>query len=448
MGWSLAVFTECMYDLFLRCFLAEHVLIASVGSVVSKLSRRSFRGVKVSGIAWVKLRVGLKFLALGGLIFSVACQPGKVPSLPSARGNLSDMALAAPAGFNRADGSRQLSFPDDFGAHPDFQTEWWYYTGNLWDSQGRRFGYQLTFFRRALLSPQEIPKRASQWGTSQAFLAHFAITDARSGEHQVFERASRGSIGLAGAEPVPFRVWLEDWHVEEVAPKRYRLQAAAEADSGKEGQLEMIALELMLHDPKGPILHGNQGYSQKGPAAGNASYYFSQTRLISEGTLRIGNQNFNVQGTSWMDHEFSTSALSAGQVGWDWFSFQFDDGSELMVYQIRREEGGIDPFSSGTWIAPDGSTQHLEKADFEITPTVTWKSPQSGAVYPAGWVVRVPGLALDLEIDPVIADQELNLTYQYWEGSVDVRGTRDGKWISGVGYVELTGYGRSMRGEF
>ena len=199
---------------------------------------------------------------------------------------------------------------------------------------------------------------------------------------------------------------------------------------------------------KVPFCRGTRVTARKVLKPGNASYYFSQTRLASQGTLQMGEQTFKVQGTSWMDHEFSTSALSTGQVGWDWFSIQLKDGSELMVFQIRGEDGSIDPFSSGTWIAPDGSTRHLEKGDFEILVKDTWKSPTSGVVYPSRWTVRVPELDLELELRPVIADQELDLTYQYWEGAVDITGRKAGEQVAGVGYVELTGYGRSMAGEF
>jgi predicted secreted hydrolase len=226
------------------------------------------------------------------------------------------------------------------------------------------------------------------------------------------------------------------------------VHASALPDQEATQASQKIILDLELRDLKGPILQGDQGYSQKGPEAGNASYYFSQTRLASQGTLQMGEQTFQVQGTSWMDHEFSTSALSDGQVGWDWFSIQLKDGSELMVFQMRNEDGSIDPFSSGTWIAQDGSTRHLEKGDFEIVVKDTWKSPTSGVVYPSRWTVRVPELDLELELRPVMADQELDLTYQYWEGAVDITGRKAGEQVAGAGYVELTGYGRSMAGEF
>jgi predicted secreted hydrolase/threonine/homoserine/homoserine lactone efflux protein len=393
-------------------------------------------------LTWVNRVSGAVIIAFGAAALLGTFLPSESTATRIEAGERGSSAQAATAGFTRATGTRPLTFPEDFGAHPDFQTEWWYYTGNLTDEEENRYGYQLTFFRRALIPPQEQVERLSAWGTDQAYLAHFAITDARRGEHTAFERLSRGAAGLAGAEGAPFKVWVEDWKVEETAQATYRLLAQA-----KEG-VEPLILELVMQDIKGPVLQGNAGYSQKGPDPGNASYYFSQMRLVSQGTLQIGGKSFSVQGSSWMDHEFSTSALSDGQVGWDWFSIQLENGSELMVFQIRQSDGSIDPFSSGTWIAPDGAVRHLEKEDFEIEASETWKSPHTGGVYPNRWTIRVNALDLVLNLQPVISDQEINFSYQYWEGAVNVKGVFTGNPVEGVGYIELTGYAGSMAGEF
>lgn len=361
----------------------------------------------------------------------------------------SSLAPVAPAGFSRADGSRPLTFPADYGPHPDYQTEWWYYTGNLQTAEGRHFGYQLTFFRRALVPPVEVTGRPSAWAASQAYLAHFALSDITGSQHVAFERLTRGAVGLAGAQAVPFAVWLEDWRVEEIAPDqdcpagvippcRYRMQAAQDS----------IRLDLVLEDLKGPILQGNQGFSPKGPEIGQASYYFSFTRLRTSGVAQVGDQAFDVTGFSWMDHEFSTSALALDQIGWDWFSLQLDDGSEIMVFQIRQADGSIDPFSSGTVISRDGRTTTLGKEDFALSVFRQWRSPETRAVYPAGWTLNIPQIQLTLEITPLLADQELNLTYNYWEGAVSFRGSLAGSSVQGFGYVELTGYAGSMGGEF
>jgi predicted secreted hydrolase len=344
--------------------------------------------------------------------------------------------------YARADGPRPLTFPADHGPHNDFQTEWWYYTGNLQTSDGRHFGYQLTFFRRALVPPAQRVKRESGWATDQAYMAHFALTDVATNvagkRFQSSERLSRGAAGLAGAQAEPFGVWLEDWRVEQVGPKVYRLFAAQKD----------ITLDLTLSDRKGPILQGDRGYSQKGAQPGNASYYYSLTRLESSGTVRVGDAAYRVNGLSWMDHEFSTSALSPDQIGWDWFALQLDDGSELMLFQIRRKDGSIDPLASGTVIAPDGTTRQLKRDDFQITTGATWRSPRSGATYPAAWTVKVPALNLTLDIKPYLADQELDVSLRYWEGAVHFTGEHNGRAVSGDGYIELTGYTGSMGGQF
>lgn len=415
---------------------------ASWWLILSGLVGTLRKKMDVRNLTWVNRISALVILAFGMIALLGFFAPSKVvPSIIEA-GGLASSAQVDLQAFSRADGSRPLTFPRDFGEHPDFQTEWWYYTGNLKDEEGNRYGYQLTFFRRALAPPVEPGKRLTNWATDQAYLAHFAVTDARKKEHTAFERLSRGAAGLAGAKDTPFKVWLEDWQVEEIAQATYRLFARADIDG------KPLILELELQDVKGPVLHGNMGYSQKGPDPGNASYYFSQTRLVSQGRLQMGGKNYSVQGTSWMDHEFSTSALSEGQVGWDWFSIQLNNGSELMVFQIRRSDGSIDPFSSGTWIAPDGVVKVLSKDDFEIIATDTWRSPHTGGVYPHGWTVLVEELGLKMNIQPVVADQEVNLSYQYWEGAVDVEGMFAGNPVAGAGYIELTGYAGSMAGEF
>jgi predicted secreted hydrolase len=341
--------------------------------------------------------------------------------------------------FARANGPVTLSFPRDYGPHPDFQTEWWYYTGNLETAEGRRFGYQLTFFRRAVQPAAERADRSSAWATEQVYLAHFTLTDVSGQRFRAFERLERGSAGLAGATGEPnYSVWLRDWSVEQVGPDQYRLRAA-EGDAG---------LDLILTDARGIILQGEQGYSRKGPEPGNASIYYSQTRLEAQGTVTVGEDRFTVSGLSWLDREFSTSVLSQGQVGWDWFSVQLDNNSELMVYVLRRADGSVDEYSKGIYIAPDGSTRLLQRDDFSITSTGKWTSPHSGGVYPSGWKVLVPGAGLELEIEPLLKDQELNLSFIYWEGAVRVTGSSAGQTVNGVGYVELTGYARSMEGQF
>jgi predicted secreted hydrolase len=343
-----------------------------------------------------------------------------------------------PVGFQRAESPRDWDFPKDYGPHPDYQTEWWYYTGNLKSETGELFGYQLTFFRRALLPTGDRAERLSAWAADQIYMAHFALSDIAAGEHHAFERFARGAAGLAGAQAEPYQVWLENWQVVQIAEGQYQLMAKQDG----------IILELILEDLKGLILHGDRGYSQNGPQTGNASYYYSQTRLLTSGTVQTANGSYEVFGLSWKDHEFSTSALAAGQVGWDWFSFHLDDGSELMVFQIRREDGSIDPFSSGTWFSPDGGKIHLDREQFAIQVGDSWRSPNSRAEYPADWSLEIPSLDLSLKVKPYLADQEVDVSYTYWEGAVEVNGIANDVAISGSGYVEMTGYAASIEGEF
>lgn len=346
---------------------------------------------------------------------------------------------AAQGTFARVVGPVPLDFPKDHGPHPNYQTEWWYYTGNLEGPQGERFGFQLTFFRRALSGPDIRADRDSAWATDQVYLAHFALTDGRGDKFYAFERLERGAAGLAGAAGEGgLRVWLHDWRVEQTGKDTYRLFAAD----------DQVQLALDLTDLKGPVLQGDRGYSRKGPQDGNASIYFSQTRMEAVGTVTLQGKPVTVRGQSWMDHEYSTSALSAGQVGWDWFSMQLDDGSELMVYTIRRDDGRLDPFSKGSIISPDGDVRVLSAADFHITVEKKWTSPRSGGTYPAAWSVSIPSEELSLEIRPIVADQELNLSFIYWEGAVDIAGMRGGQPVTGRGYVELTGYAQSLEGRF
>lgn len=340
-------------------------------------------------------------------------------------------------GFERADAPREFNFPADHGPHPGFHTEWWYFTGNLDTPDGRHFGYQFTIFRRAILSPGERQPRASDWAADQFYLAHFTLTDVSAGRFTARERFERGAAGLAGAEANPFlHTWVDGWQVQQTGENDFHIQASQDD----------IALDLSLTGVKGPVLQGDRGYSRKGPEPGNASYYISFTRLVTQGQVTSGGETLAVQGSSWMDHEYSTSALSGSQVGWDWFSFQLDDGSELMLYQLRNQDGSVDPYSSGTIIAPDGTSRTLTPQDFSIQVNQTWKSPHSGGVYPSSWTISVPAAGIRLDVEPLLADQELNLSFTYWEGAVRLRGEAGGRQVSGVGYIELTGYSGSLGG--
>ncbi len=334
------------------------------------------------------------------------------------------------AGFAKAIEPRAFVFPEDHGPHPQFRNEWWYITGNLDGEDGRRFGFELTIFRFALTP--SLPAAESNWRSNQVYIAHFAVTDAGRERFYAAERYSRGALGLAGASAEPFRVWIDDWEIAAVAegqPERWGLRAA---DPG-------FALDIALIAAKTPALNGIDGLSQKSAEPGNASYYYSITRWETEGSLRIGDDAFRVSGLSWLDREWSSSALAADQLGWDWFALQLSDGSELMFYNLRKLDGSQDEHSAGTWISADGSSTHIDREDIEIEVTDTWDSPEGGQ-YPSAWTLELPDRGLSLEVRPVMADQELFTTVRYWEGAVDVRGERHGAPIEGRGYVELTGY--------
>lgn len=342
------------------------------------------------------------------------------------------------SGYARALEPLDWQFPLNFGAHPDYQTEWWYYTGNLKTESGRHFGYQFTIFRRAI-SPVS-GEGESEWRSNQLYMAHFAVTDVAGERFFHDERFSRAGAGLAGAEIDPtYRVWLENWQVIGVNADSTLTRITAQTDA--------VSVDFTLDQSKPPALQGDGGLSAKSAEPGNASHYYSLTRLITEGTITIDGETFTVSGTSWKDHEFSTSALGANALGWDWFGLQFDDGRDLMIGQIRLVDGGRDPYFGGLLVHADGSTEYLPAESFTLEATATWTSPHTGAVYPAGWRVTVtpPDSApFSFTATPQLADQELHGGgIAYWEGTVRIDGD-----VTGYGYAELTGYADSMTGRF
>lgn len=331
------------------------------------------------------------------------------------------------AGFTRANQARTFLFPADHGPHPDYKNEWWYFTGHLHADSGHRFGFQVTFFRIALAPPD--PERPSNWATRQIWMAHAAITDIRAGRHQARERFARDALGLAGAQAEPVRVWLEDWRLtRQETDNTWRLDIPAED----------FSLELALTEQHPPLLQGDGGLSQKSAEPGNASYYYSITRLQTQGKLRIAGQEHQVQGLAWLDREWSTSALGPDQAGWDWFSLQLDDGTDIMYYQLRRKDGGVDPHSRGTVRLADGTQVALLADGARLTPVDWWESP-SAQRYPIAWEMRIGPLRRDLRIRALVPDQLMDLTVRYWEGAVEVRDVGSDV-ASGQGYLELAGY--------
>ena len=333
-------------------------------------------------------------------------------------------------GWELVEPGLQIQFPRDSDPHFSFRTEWWYFTGNLRSTDGREFGYQLTFFRHGYRPPATRTPVSSSFVMNDLIFGHFTVTDVGAHQFHFAGKASRGAFGEAGFTKGSKLVWLDDWELDQNGGGGFHLRAA-ESD---------YAIELDLEPAKPPLLQGDSGFSRKAAGEGHASEYYSITRLTTHGTLRLGTANFSVSGNSWFDREWATNQLAADQAGWDWFAIQFSDGSDLMLYQMRLKSGGVDRFSSGKLIRPDNSVVDLGVNDFELLPQEFWVSPKSKARYPIGWRLRIPKLSLETEIRTPVENQELNLEVRYWEGCIRIEGIKNGQPIDGVGYMELTGF--------
>lgn len=377
------------------------------------------------------IAIGVLVAALtAGALFMLSREE---PSQTTASISLSEAMGGDTTGFTLATEVRDLVFPDDYGPHPDFRTEWWYYTGNLQTEDLRHFGFEFTIFRFAVAPPDSLGTiRASNWATNQLFMGHFSLSDVQERQFYAFERFSRPAAGLAGAEADPYRVWLEDWTIEGSPNDAFPTQLRASAGD--------VAIDLQLDPTKPVVLQGDRGLDPKGPGVGNASYYYSFTRLATIGSVQIRDNSFPVSGYSWKDHEWSTSALGPDQVGWDWFALQLSDDREIMFYQLRRSDGTVSPYTTGVLVDPDGSTTPLARDDVELTVLDYWTSETSRATYPSGWQIQIPVHDLALKIQPLMPNQELNVSVRYWEGAVSIEGVAGGDAVSGFGFVEMTGY--------
>ncbi len=349
---------------------------------------------------------------------------------PEINSEFSDILSAENESFAKAYNPRTFIFPQDHGAHPEYRIEWWYFTGNVKTQAERKFGYELTFFRFALTPEQT--KTSSAWRDNQMYMAHFALTDVESKKFYVDERTSRAGNGLAGASSDLYHVWLHNWKAEAINGNNSNIQLTAKTDD--------FSIALQLEAQKKIVLQGMDGLSQKSPESGNASYYYSYTRLATTGQIQIKQKSYEVSGTSWMDREWSSSALSKEQSGWDWFALQLSDNSELMFYQLRQKDGSISPNSSGAVFHADDTKNDLNLSEVQMKVLNQWKSPHTQISYPSKWQLLIPKLELDLIVTPLIKNQELNVRYRYWEGAVNVTGEKQGQAILGKGYVELTGY--------
>jgi predicted secreted hydrolase len=328
----------------------------------------------------------------------------------------------------------RFAFPRDHASHPEFKLEWWYYTGNVQTASGRRFGYQVTFFR---VGVDSAPVNPSAWAVRDLYMAHLAVSDPDGGRYRFDEKLTRAGPGLSGADADRYRVWNEDWRSGLDDQGRHVIRAFGRG----------VGVELQLDEGKGPAINGIDGISQKGAQAGNASHYYSVTRMPTRGTLMVDDERFEVEGESWMDHEFGTSFLEPEQQGWDWLSLQLGDGRELMLYQLRRGDGSRDPRSSGTLVDRDGRRTHLDASAFTMAASGRRFASRSGATYPIEWTVMVPAAGIQLRVSTPLEDQELRTPtagIAYWEGMVDAAGTSRGTPISGRGYLEMTGYKGSL----
>ncbi|HEY2013416.1 MAG TPA: lipocalin-like domain-containing protein [Bryobacteraceae bacterium] len=337
--------------------------------------------------------------------------------------------LTGSADFRQALPGYRYQFPRDHFDHPEFRTEWWYYTGNVKSREGRRYGFELVFFRQGQRrGPVSNP---SAWRIDDLYLAHLAVTDIDGHRFRYVKRLNRAGPGIAGISLDEGRIWNGNWEARwDKSSDAQTLSAIADD----------MRFSFRLTPVKPAVIEGEKGISQKGEGAGEASYYVSFPRLAVEGTL----DGTEVTGTAWMDHEWFSNQLAADQQGWDWFSIQLADGTELMLFQLRHKDGSIDPYSSGTYIAKDGRATHLKRSEFDLQPAAYWTSPKTGARYPVQWRIRIPGLKIAIDCAAALADQELisedAAGPTYWEGAVTYSGS-----AAGVGYLEMTGYTKPMR---
>ena len=364
------------------------------------------------------------------------------------------------ADWQRALPGAKYVFPADHTIHADYKTEWWYFTGTLRTADDKEYGYELTFFRQGVLSPgQQASRRSlaldarSQFVQNDFKFAHFAISDL-SGRHFYFtQKINRGAFGDAGfghpyegatGTPSPdteYLAWIDTWSLQPLPNGSWKVTARSDSPTP-------MSINLEVMPTKGPVIEGTEGVSQKSAGAGNASYYYSYTSLKTTGTLTVGdNRAQPVKGESWFDHEWASNQLAADQVGWDWFCFQFDDQTEVMLYAMRRRDGSVDPVSSGTWVGADGSVEHLKSGDFTLKSTRTWHSEQTNATYPLAWQVSIRSHRLDFTVTPKLDEQELVLPpISYWEGAITADGHRGDQVLKGHGYMELTGYTGALKG--
>ncbi len=338
-------------------------------------------------------------------------------------------ALAPWAKTANALPPKMLAFPRDRGAHPDFNTEWWYITGQV-AAGTRQFGFQLTFFRSRVNSTQAL---TSKFAAKQLIFAHAAVTDVDGKKLHHDQRIARGGFGVASADEQDMALKLRDWTLKADGPK-YTANLGAQ-DFG---------LQLQFIESQSVLLQGAQGLSRKGPLPAQASYYYSQPHLATTGKLRVQGKTFDVTGTAWLDHEWSQEILAPGVVGWDWIGMNLLDGSALTAFRLRSTDGEA-VWDGGSFRAADKSLYVFSKGEVMFKPTRQWKSPLTQITYPVEWIVRTP--ADFYTVKAVIDNQELDSRQStgsiYWEGLSELFNSNGAK--VGSGYLEMTGYGQPLR---
>lgn len=347
------------------------------------------------------------------------------------------LAAAAMGGgaqeYKQALPGYRFEFPRDAFNHEEFQTEWWYYTGNLRAEDGHRFGFELTFFRQGVSREPA----GNAWAVRDVWMAHMALSDVDGQKFYHHERLNRTGPGLAGVDAQSGLVWNGNWqaHIGELAEDLRGVSAE-------------FGFALKLQPIKPPAIQGQNGVSAKAEGAGNASHYYSQTRLKTAGTIDLNGKSYEVEGASWMDHEFFTGGLAANETGWDWLSVQLEDGTELMLYRLRHADGTVDAASSGSFVDANGKAEFLSSRDFSLSPAGdVWTSAETKAAYPLRWHVSIPRLQLEFDVTTPLRTQEMTGRFgpSYWEGAIDIAGKRGPAAVRGAGYLEMTGYADAGR---
>ncbi len=359
------------------------------------------------------------------LVILTACKAEIQPH--SGMDVMSVLSTEDTEGFSKAYEKREFHFPQDHGAHPEFKNEWWYLTGNLTDLQGRKFGYQVTFFRLGINSSSS--ERQSAWVLQNLWMAHAAVTDVKGRQHHHAERFSRANPGMAGASWKPFKVWLDDWQLAALKDE-FPWQVKVKTD--------VFEFEFALTAEKNIVLQGEEGLSRKSETPGNASYYYSLTRMKTTGRLSLNQQTFKLEGLSWLDREWGTSSLDQDQIGWDWFSLQLNSGDDVMYYQLRDKNAQSHPNSQGIWVNNKSETRIINPSDLNLTPLDWWQSEQ-GERFPVRWHLEYKPARKNWIISALLEDQKMNVSIPYWEGAVSVTDFESGSYL-GSGYLEMTGY--------